>query len=168
MAKFVSADGGVWVNLDHCATVEELHYTGKPTAWLFKNSDGNTIARLSNAREDFETAAATIWPSAPGATALIVETFCNATYGGRPDTVYSQCIPIAGWQLACGMACPVLPEAPTGCGVVLIATPDGKFLSPEDCTYGSQTEAEASILADAQAYWDSHHTKADGAKRDRT
>jgi hypothetical protein len=97
VAKFVSADGGVWVNLDHCATVEELHYTGKPTAWLFKNSDGNTIARLSNAREDFETAAATIWPSAPGAIALIVETFCNATYGGRPDTGDSR----AAWRVQC-------------------------------------------------------------------
>jgi hypothetical protein len=84
---------------------------------------------------------------------------------GRPDDVFSQRIPLVGWQHIHGTASPVLVETVMKGAHVLIELPDGKLIAPEDVTYDNQAAAEARIFKRAQAGWDYQKTKADVAKR---
>jgi hypothetical protein len=167
MPRFISADDGTWINVSHVTVVRERHFVGKKPFLIFESADGRSLGRLTDPDQDIEALAATVWPAAPGMTAIVIYTGCEADdWGdGRPDNAFSQHIPLVGWQLIHGAATPVLVESGMKGAHVLIALPDGKLIAPGDITYDNQAEAEARILKLAQADWDYQKTKADAAKR---
>ena len=124
MAKFIWTTDGRLINVAAIGELREKDWRG----WVAADLQGRHLRTLDAIFEP-AVALAEIVPAAPGTTCLVV-------WGDDKGDVFHEIYAVIGWR--CGdvdAVEPVLIEPVGGALLKAIATPNGGWCAPEDCTW---------------------------------
>jgi hypothetical protein len=146
MAKFIATEDG-YVNLDHVVKLTLNHKGDRYAVYL----DGDH--RSTTARErDVERALCSIYPAAPGTTALAAWTYCE---DGKWDVNFEEHAVIAWQSDEYGAVTPITATHPglSRNEFWILPTANGKFWDLGDCDGGPRDSLDAvkeALIKDAK------------------